>query len=124
MTWGHVARNSSKATASTTTTTRNPHIITLLGTWHPLRYMNRPRSHVRRHWENALSTKVTAMPWQVEFSEVSAKLVALKLADCASDLGDSIFPSVNTIVRHTGCAQSTVRKWLFAMEHCGLLRVV
>ena len=49
-----------------------------------------------------MSIKVTAMLWQVEFSEVSAKLVALKLADCASDLGDSIFPSVNTITRHTG----------------------
>jgi hypothetical protein len=62
--------------------------------------------------------------WEVEFPSLAPKMVALKLADCASDQGDSIFPSVDTIERTTGCVQSTVRKWLFAMEHSGLLKVL
>jgi hypothetical protein len=71
-----------------------------------------------------VSIKVMTLVWEVEFPQLAAKMVALKLADCASDRGDSIFPSVETIERTTGCVQSTVRKWLFAMEHCGLLKVV
>jgi len=64
-----------------------------------------------------------SLVWDVAFPSLPAKMVALKLADCASDTGDSIFPSVQTIMRTTGCVQSTVRKWLVAMEHCELLVV-
>lgn len=70
-----------------------------------------------------MSIKVMTLVWDVAFPNLPAKMVALKLADCAHDGGDSIFPSVKTVTKTTGCAPSTVRKWLAAMEHCGLLVV-
>lgn len=62
--------------------------------------------------------------WDIEFPQLAPKMVALKLADCANDRGDNIYPSIDTIERTTGCVKSTACKWLFAMEHCGLLKVV
>ena len=70
-----------------------------------------------------MSVRVMTLVWDVEFPNLSAKMVALKLADCANDDGRNIFPSVRTIKRTTGCAKSTIRKWLFAMEFAGLLLV-
>ena len=76
------------------------------------------------HMRTTVSIKVMTMVWDAEFPNVSSKMVALKLADCANDDGDNIYPSVGTVERATGGAASTVRKYMFAMEHCGLLEVV
>jgi hypothetical protein len=51
-------------------------------------------------------------------------LVAVKLADHADDDGGSIFPAVGTVSKMTSLSRSTVCKWQFAFEHCGLLKVV
>ncbi len=71
-----------------------------------------------------MSIKIMTLVWDVTFPCLPAKMIALKLADCASDDGDCIFPSSATLSRTTGCARSTILKWLFAMEHCGLVRVI
>lgn len=71
-----------------------------------------------------MAIKIMTMVWEAEFPNIASKMVALKLADCANDDGENIYPSVGTVERATGCSASTIRKWMFAMEHCGLLEVV
>ncbi|MEQ1694408.1 MAG: helix-turn-helix domain-containing protein [Hyphomicrobiaceae bacterium] len=71
-----------------------------------------------------MSIRVMTLVWDTPFPNVPAKMVALKLADCANDDGSSIYPSVPTVERATGCSASTIRKWLVAMQHCGLLSVI
>lgn len=50
--------------------------------------------------------------------------VALKLADCANDDGENVYPSVGRIERETRLGASTVRRVLAAFEQAGLLEVV
>ncbi len=71
-----------------------------------------------------MSTIVQALVWQVPFPNPIAKLVAVKLADWADDDGGTIYPAIETIVRHTNCSRSTVCNWLRALEHSGVLEVV
>ncbi len=71
-----------------------------------------------------VSNRVQGLIWDIPFPSPVAKTVALKLADYADDEGGSIFPATATIAERTGYARSAVCKWLFAMENCGLLRVV
>jgi len=71
-----------------------------------------------------MSNKVQGLVWDIEFPNAMAKMIALKLADWANDDGGNIYPSTTGVARKTGCSRSVVCKWQYAMEHCGLLRVV
>jgi len=71
-----------------------------------------------------MSNIVQGMVWNVEFPNPIAKLIAVKLADWADDDGGTIFPAIGTVSKKTGVTRSTVCKWIAAMEHCGLLRVI
>ena len=62
--------------------------------------------------------------WEIQFPTQSQKLIALKLADYASDMGSSIFPAVNTIARHTGCDERTVQRVMKAFRACGIIHLV
>ncbi len=59
-----------------------------------------------------MSVKMMALFWEFEGLTLAEKLVGLKMGDYANDEGESIYPAVGTIVRHTGVAESTVREIL------------
>lgn len=61
--------------------------------------------------------------WDAAFPTLAMKLIALKLADCANDEGENIYPSVGRVERETGASSSTVREALADMEAAGLLVV-
>lgn len=71
-----------------------------------------------------MSHHLSSPVWLAEFPRAAMKTIALKLADCADDDGEGIYPSVARVSRETGCAESTVREVLAAFEECGLLIVV
>ena len=71
-----------------------------------------------------MSNLVQGLVWNAEIPNAQAKVIAVKLADWADDDGGSIYPAVNTVAKMTSCGRSTVCKWQFALEHCGLLKVV
>lgn len=62
--------------------------------------------------------------WDTPFPTLSMKLVALKLADCGHDDGESIYPSIERVARETGCSASTVNEVIADFEAAGLLIVV
>ena len=61
--------------------------------------------------------------WDAEFPTMAMKLVALKLADCANDDGENIYPWVRSVEAATGVSESAVREALADMEASGLLAV-
>lgn len=71
-----------------------------------------------------MSVHIASMIWKCDFPTVSAKIIALKLADCANDDGENIYPSAARLERETGCSTSTVREVLALLEAQGLLVVV
>lgn len=71
-----------------------------------------------------MSIRLMSMVWDVSFPTQSQKLIALKLADYASDYGTSVFPAVNTIADQTGCDERTVQRTLKAFRGCGLLNLI
>ncbi len=71
-----------------------------------------------------MSVTLMGLCWRIEWPTVSMRLLALKLADCANDEGENIYPSVGRIERETGLGVSTIRRDLAAMEECSLLDVV
>lgn len=71
-----------------------------------------------------MSVTLMGMCWRIEWPTASMRLIALKLADCANDEGENIYPSVGRVERETGLAGSTVRRDIAAMEECGLLEVI
>ncbi len=71
-----------------------------------------------------MSVHVTSPVWLAEFPRPAMKTVALKLADCANDEGENIYPSAARVSRETGASESTVREVLAAFEEAGLLIVV
>src|SRR5262245_43665467 len=72
----------------------------------------------------AVSITLMGLCWRIEWPTVPMRLIALKLADCANDDGENIYPSVDRIERETGLATSTIRRELAAMEEAGLLAVI
>lgn len=68
-----------------------------------------------------MSVRVSSIVWDTDFPTQSMKLVALKLADNASDDGDSIYPAKDTIAEMTGCSRATVHAVIADFIHCGLL---
>lgn len=71
-----------------------------------------------------MSIRLMSVVWEIDFPTQSQKLIALKLADYASDNGASIFPAVNTIAKHTGCDERTVQRVMKAFRACGFLSLI
>lgn len=71
-----------------------------------------------------MSIRVMSLVWEINFPTHSQKLIALKLADYASDHGASIFPAVSTLARHTGSDERTVQRVMKAFRDCGLIELV
>lgn len=71
-----------------------------------------------------MSVDLMSLCFLIELPSSAQKLVALKLADCANDEGENIFPSVGRIARETILGTSTVRRVLAAFEQAGVLEVV
>jgi hypothetical protein len=70
-----------------------------------------------------VSIRVSVQVWDADFPTSGMKLVAMKLADCANDDGDNIFPSSDRVERETQLGRSTVLEYLADMEASGLLVV-
>lgn len=70
-----------------------------------------------------MSVKISTLVWEIALPSLPAKILALKLADCASDLGDNIFPAFDTVMAETGLARSTLYKWLAVFQRSGLVSV-
>jgi hypothetical protein len=67
-----------------------------------------------------MSVRISALVWDAEFPSAAAKLIALKLADCANDDGASIWPARSTIEKQTGLGPTAVKDWLAVMDRAGL----
>lgn len=65
-----------------------------------------------------------SLVWEVRFPTNVQKLVMLKLADHASDNGESIFPAVANLAYQIGCDERSVQRTTRVLEACGLLRKV
>jgi hypothetical protein len=71
-----------------------------------------------------MSVRVMTRVWDAPFPTTSMKLVALKLADCANDDGENIYPSAGRVEKDTGVCLSVVRDVIADLEASGLLVVV
>jgi hypothetical protein len=71
-----------------------------------------------------VSVKVMTMVWEIKLGSAARKAVLLKLADCASDSGECIFPSKRTIADATELSTETVKRVLREFREEGVLRVV
>ena len=71
-----------------------------------------------------MSVRIMTRVWDAEFPTTSMKLVALKLADCANDEGENIYPSIPRVERETGVSASSVREAIADMEASGLIAVI
>lgn len=71
-----------------------------------------------------MSIRIMTRIWDATFPTGALKLVALKLADCANDDGENIYPSVGRVERDTGLSASAVHEALGDMEASGLVVVV
>ena len=56
-----------------------------------------------------MSVRIMTRVWDANFPTLPMKLIALKLADCANDEGENIYPSVGRVERDTGASSSVVR---------------
>lgn len=70
-----------------------------------------------------MSVRVMSLVWDAPFPTPTAKLIALKLADCANDDGANVFPSRRTVERATMCSTAAVKNWLAVLERANLLLV-
>ena len=70
-----------------------------------------------------MSITVMSQVYATRLGGSNLKAVALKLADCANDDGGSIFPSVQTIAKHTELSESTARRCLQELLKSGILEV-
>ncbi len=71
-----------------------------------------------------MSIRLMTLVWDIPFPTQAQKLIALKLADYASDDGGSVFPARDTIADKVGCGESTVKRTLRAFRDCGLLHLI
>lgn len=71
-----------------------------------------------------MSVHVSSPIWLVTMPSAAWKCIAVKIADCANDDGESIYPSVARIARETDSDAATVRRALAAFEEAGLVEVV
>lgn len=71
-----------------------------------------------------MSIKLMTIVWDIQFPTQAQKLIALKLADYASDTGNSVYPSNESLARRAGCDERTVQRTLKAFRDCGILSLV
>lgn len=71
-----------------------------------------------------MSIRLMTLVWDIPFPTQAQKLIALRLADYASDDGGSVFPARDTIASKVGCGESTVKRTLRAFRDCGLLLLI
>jgi hypothetical protein len=71
-----------------------------------------------------MSIRVMTVVWEVQFPTQSQKLIALKMADYASDNGNSIFPSNESLAKRSGCDERTVQRTLKAFRDCGIIHLI
>src|SRR5258708_6411094 len=68
-----------------------------------------------------MSVHVTSPVWKFQGLTPPEKLVLLKLADCANEEGESIYPAVSTVMRETGLSETAVRQALRHFKKWGIL---
>lgn len=71
-----------------------------------------------------MSIRLMSVVWEITFPTQAQKLIALKLADYASDTGNSVYPSNESLAKRAGCDERTVQRTLKAFRECGILRLV
>ena len=71
-----------------------------------------------------MSIRLMTVVWEIQFPTQAQKLIALKLADYASDTGNSVYPSNESLAKRTGCDERTVQRTLKCFRDCGILHLV
>lgn len=71
-----------------------------------------------------MSIHLVSMVWKTEFGSPHIKAVATKLADCANDEGENIWPSVERIARETEISKRAVQNALAALREMQFIRLV
>lgn len=71
-----------------------------------------------------MSIKLMSLVWDNFPGAGSELLVMLKFADYANDAGDNIYPSVNTMARHTRLSESQARRVIHSLIDDGWIVVV
>jgi len=66
-------------------------------------------------------TKITIGEGDHTVTQPTMKFVLLALADYASDTGESIYPSIETMTRKTGLSDRSVQRALDALENLGMI---
>ena len=68
-----------------------------------------------------MSVRLMTLVWQIE-CPMGDKIVLLKMADCANDRGESIFPTKANVARECGCSQKHVQNVWSKYRGSGLLK--
>lgn len=68
-----------------------------------------------------MSNKIQADMWNVQFPTVAQKIVAVKLADLASDNGKGIWPSMDFLVFQSNMNRRSVQRVMRQFEEVGLI---
>ena len=71
-----------------------------------------------------MSILVQSFVWQRSFASSAMKVIAVKLADHADDMGRGIWPSLESLVQETDCSKATVQRALKKFVEMGLLILV
>jgi hypothetical protein len=71
-----------------------------------------------------MSVTLMGLCWRIEWPTMPMRLLALKLADCANDDGENVYPSVDRVERETGLSEAAIRRDLAALEESGVLEVI
>lgn len=71
-----------------------------------------------------MSARLLGLAFDADVPSQTAKLVLVKLVDCADDSGRRIYPSVATLARAACCAERSVQRVLALFCAAGLLRRV
>lgn len=70
-----------------------------------------------------MSVRISAQVWGLELDPV-AKLVLLKLADCADDSGSNAYPSISRLATEVGVSERTIQRHLRDLTANGVIEVV
>lgn len=70
-----------------------------------------------------MANELVGQCWLIDFPTPAFRLVMMKLCDCAEPDGTSIYPSVATIRRETGLAESVIRDALAAYQQATVVNV-
>jgi hypothetical protein len=71
-----------------------------------------------------MSIHVISLVLKRQITPASHKLVAIKLADCASDDGSRVFPALATVAAEAGVSIDTARRAITDLKKIGVLRLI